>query len=131
MAISTLNSVTSYEQGCACKLRWCGVVVQRVVLYRPRMSAADAKQAGTTHQACRYSKLNCVRCIDVCCVQLSRFSMKNLLNAMTDLQRTQHMLLGTKTPYLNVRGGVRMQAFLGVFKRAAATATRRWASSTQ
>lgn len=57
--------------------------------------------------------------------------MKNLLNAMTDLQRTQHMLLGTKTPYLNVRGGVRMQAFLGVFKRAAATATRRWASSAQ
>lgn len=57
--------------------------------------------------------------------------MKNLLNAMTDLQRTQHMLLGTKTPYQIIRKGVRMQAFLGVFKRAAATASRRWAAGTQ
>lgn len=51
--------------------------------------------------------------------------MKNMLNAMTDFQRIQHMLLGTTSAYQIIRSGLRMQAFLGVFKRAAATATRR------
>lgn len=58
-------------------------------------------------------------------VQLSRFSMKNMLNAMTDLQRMQHMLLGTTEVIRVIRSGLRMRAFLGVFKRAAATAQRR------
>jgi hypothetical protein len=59
-------------------------------------------------------------------LQLSRFSMKNMLNAMTDLQRIQHMLLGTTEVFGNIRSGLRMRALLGVFKRAAATAQRRW-----
>lgn len=58
-------------------------------------------------------------------LQLSRFMIKNILNAMTDLQRIQHMLLGTTDTFRNIRSGLRMQSFLGVFKRAAATAQRR------
>lgn len=51
--------------------------------------------------------------------------MKNMLNALTDLQRIQHILLGTKVAYTTIRSGLRMQTFLGVFKRMSAIAVRR------
>lgn len=62
-------------------------------------------------------------------MQLTRFDMKNLLNAITDLQRMQHMLLGTTDVIRNIRSGLRMRNFMGMFKRAAATAQRRWVLS--
>jgi len=83
------------------------------------------KAVANTHVEARTDCLVHISVWHTAMLQLSRFSMKNMLNAMTDLQRIQHMLMGVQGIACNIRSGLRMHSFLYTFKRAAATAIRR------
>lgn len=62
----------------------------------------------------------------ICCavLQMSRFSYKNWMNAATDLQRTQHMLLDS-VPQCILRQHPRVQRWIQVFTRTTTMAIRR------
>jgi hypothetical protein len=55
---------------------------------------------------------------------MSRFTYKNWMNAATDLQKTQHMLLGS-VPHCVLRSYPRVQRWVQMFKRTTTMALRR------
>lgn len=56
---------------------------------------------------------------------MSRYTFKNWMNALTDLQKTQYMLLGTQPPYV-LRSSPRVQRLVQMFKRTTTMALRRY-----
>ena len=58
-------------------------------------------------------------------VQISKFALKNWLNAAQDLVRVQLLLLGDNRPYVTLRQHPRLFRFIGTFRRMEATARRR------
>lgn len=57
-------------------------------------------------------------------LQMSRFTYKNWMNAATDLQKTQYMLLGS-VPQCVLRSFPRVQRWIQTFKRTTTMALRR------
>jgi hypothetical protein len=68
--------------------------------------------------------LPCCCCCCCCALQVSRYQLKQWLNAATDLMRIQYMLLGGKPEYM-IREHPRMRVFSKTFKRRVAMAVRR------
>ncbi len=59
------------------------------------------------------------------CSQITKFVLKNYLNAATDLQRIQRLLLGDNRPFLKIRQYPRMSQYINTFRRMEAVANRR------